>query len=90
MRDFVRSNGISGHDHFFDTFNLFGDAAVQGDMAADVVDRTGRQRMRYIELMATFQGPAVSAIADAAAKGHPWDETDPAGFEAALRAAGLG
>lgn len=89
MRDFVPSGGVSGHDHFFATFGLFGGAAAQGDLAADVVDRAGRQRMRYVELMITLQGRAVGAMADAVAEKTPWNPDDPAATDAALRAAGL-
>lgn len=88
MRDFVPTSGLSGHDHFFAAFALFGGAAPMGDMAAEVVDRAGRQRMRYIELMATFQGSAVATLADQVAKTHPWTG-DVAAFEAALMDAGL-
>jgi hypothetical protein len=88
MRDFVPAGGISGHDHFFDTFGKFSGAASMGDMAADVVDRAGRQRMRYVELMVTFQSAAVGALADRVAQAQPLGD-DPAPFDAALRAAGL-
>jgi adenosine deaminase len=89
MRDFVATSGLSGHDHFFDAFKKFGGAASMGDMAAGVIDRAGRQRMRYVELMVTFQGSAVGALADTVAKTQPWTG-DPAVFDAALRAAGIG
>ncbi len=88
MRSFVPANGVSGHDHFFDTFGKFSGAATPGDLAADVIDRAGRQRMRYLELMITFQGPAVSALADQVAATTPWKD-DPAQMEDALRAAGI-
>jgi adenosine deaminase len=88
MRDFVPASGISGHDHFFDAFGKFGGAAPMGDMAAEAVDRAGRQRMRYVELMVTFQGAAVGTLADEVAKTQPLTG-DPAAFDAALRAAGI-
>ena len=62
MHDFVPSAGITGHDHFFATFAKFGGAASMGEMAADVVNRAGAQHERYIELMVTFQGSAVTAL----------------------------
>lgn len=68
MRSFVPSSGRSGHDHFFDTFGRFGGAANAVDMAVDVVDRAGRQRMRYIELMITFRGSDIAALGS----GVPW------------------
>jgi len=89
MRDFVPVSGLSGHDHFFAAFAKFGGAAAMGDLAADVVDRVGRQRMRYVELMATFQGGAVGALADKVAQSQPLGD-DPAVFDAALRTAGIG
>ena len=63
MRGFVPSSGVTGHDHFFAAFAKFGGAASMGDMAADVVNRAGRQHMRYLELMVTFQGRAVTGMA---------------------------
>ena len=88
MLDFVPGDGNSGHDHFFGTFSLFGGAAQAGDMAAEVVDRAGRQRMRYVELMVTFQGQAINTVADNAQKAKPWTG-DPAAFEATLTRLGL-
>ncbi|MGE4047425.1 MAG: hypothetical protein AB7F35_21360, partial [Acetobacteraceae bacterium] len=44
MRNFVPSSGYSGHDHFFGTFSRFGGVADPPDMAAEVIDRAGRQR----------------------------------------------
>lgn len=88
MRDFVATSGNSGHDHFFAAFSLFGGAAPAGDMAAEVVDRAGRQHMRYVELMITFQSAALGKLADTVGKAHPWTG-DPAAFEAALNDANL-
>jgi hypothetical protein len=90
MRDFVPTSGNSGHDHFFAAFALFGGAAPMGDMAAEVANRAGRQHMRYIELMATFQSQALGKLADAVEKGHPrtWNGDLPS-YEAALMQAGL-
>jgi adenosine deaminase len=62
MQDFVPSAGATGHDHFFASFAKFGGAAGMGEMAADVVERAGNQRERYVELMVTFQGSAVYAL----------------------------
>jgi adenosine deaminase len=91
MRDFLPSSGNSGHDHFFATFALFGGAAPMGDMAAEVVNRAGRQRMRYIELMATFQSRELGKLAEAVTKQQPWTwDGDLNAYEAALMQAGLG
>ena len=84
MRSFVPSSGSSGHDHFFATFGKFGGAASMGEMAADVVDRAGRQHMRYIELMITFQGGAVTSMA----RSLQWTG-NMADFRSHLMAAGL-
>jgi adenosine deaminase len=84
MRSFVPSSGVSRHDHFFAAFAKFGGAARMGDMAADVVNRAGRQRMRYLELMVTFQSRAVAGIA----RRLQWTG-DMADFHQRLIAAGL-
>ena len=84
MRSFVPSSGVSGHDHFFAAFAKFGGAASMGEMAADVVDRAGAQHERYIELMATFQGGAVTTLG----KQLRWTG-DMADFQRRLLAAGL-
>jgi hypothetical protein len=84
MRGFVPGNGITGHDHFFGAFGKFGGAAGMGEMAAEVVDRAGAQRERYIELMVTFQGGAVTALGN---RLH-WTG-DMADFHRRLIAAGL-
>ena len=63
MRGFMPSSGNTGHDHFFASFGKFGGSASMGDMAADVVNRAGRQHMRYLELMVTFQGWASTELA---------------------------
>ena len=91
MRDFVPSSGHSGHDHFFVAFSLFGGAAPMGDMAAEVVNRAGRQRMRYIELMATFQSRELGKLAAAVTKEQPWTwDGDLAAYDAVLMREGLG
>ncbi len=90
MRDFVPSSGNSGHDHFFAAFSLFGGAAPMGEMAAEVVNRAGRQHMRYIELMATFQSQELGRLAGRVGKDPAWRwDGDLAGYEAASMQAGL-
>ena len=84
MRSFVPSSGVSGHDHFFAAFARFGGAASMGEMAADVVDRAGAQHERYIELMVTFQGSAVTTLGNRLR----WTG-DMADFHRRLLAAGL-
>lgn len=84
MRGFVPSSGVTGHDHFFATFGRFGGAAGTGEMAAEVVDRAGMQRQRYVELMLSFQSRAVTALGSRL----PWNG-DLADFHRRLMAAGL-
>jgi len=84
MLGFVPNSGVTGHDHFFATFGKFGGSAGMGDMAADVVNRAGAQHERYVELMVTFQGGAVTALGN----GLRW-YGDMAEFRRRLIAAGL-
>src|SRR5882762_6944640 len=62
MRSFVPTTGISGHDHFFDTFGkfydaLFGDNAASrrhsGEWLDEVAARAASQNEQYLELMET-------------------------------------
>ena len=55
MRSFVPSSGISGHDHFFDTFAKFGGTDVRhiGEWLDEVATRAAAQNEQYLELMAT-------------------------------------
>lgn len=84
MRNFTAAQG-SGHDHFFNTFELF-DARSErgGDMLAEVVARLARQNTFYIELM---QSPGMGA---ARRLGHAagWSD-DLAAMRARLPDAGL-
>ncbi len=89
MRDFVPTSGNSGHDHFFATFGRFSRVADPASMAAEVTDRAGRQRMRYIELMITFQSGAITDLATKVDARRPFRPDDMAGFQAALMQAGL-
>jgi adenosine deaminase len=53
--------GQSGHDHFFDTFGIFGgalNAVSESDFFTEVIGRAKSQNLQYMELMA---GPAPSA-----------------------------
>ncbi len=65
MRSFVPSPGVSGHDHFFDTFGKFGLAQPAGSQFAgtshlhggewldEIASRAASQNEQYIELMET-------------------------------------
>lgn len=70
-------SGRTGHDQFFDAFSTFppmpNALQRQAEMAAEVLDRAGRQNVLHAELMITFQGSAVRALGGQL----PWDqETD--------------
>jgi len=63
MRSFVPTTGISGHDHFFDTFGKFYDALFgnfdvtsrrhSGEWLDEVATRAASQNEQYLELMET-------------------------------------
>ncbi len=63
MRDFVPGK-ISGHDHFFDTFDKFTVASHgdDGEYVANVVRRAADQNESYLELMALGAGGAISNL----------------------------
>jgi adenosine deaminase len=55
MRGFVPSPGVTGHDHFFDTFAKFGgtDHRHLGEWIDEVATRAAAQNEQYLELMHT-------------------------------------
>jgi adenosine deaminase len=55
MRGFVPSTGITGHDHFFDTFSKFAavDSRHEGEWLDEVAVRAAAQNEQYLELMDT-------------------------------------
>jgi adenosine deaminase len=55
MRSFVPAPGVSGHDHFFNTFARFGGVSERhlGEWLDEVATRADRQNVQYIELMHT-------------------------------------
>ena len=56
MRGFVPSPGVTGHDHFFNTFGRFGGISEEkhlGEWIDEVATRADRQNVQYIELMHT-------------------------------------
>jgi adenosine deaminase len=55
MRGYVASPGVTGHDHFFDTFSKFGgtDARHKGEWLDEVATRAAAQNEQYLELMET-------------------------------------
>ena len=54
MRTFVPTTGESGHDHFFETFERFGDdKRFTGEWIDEVAARAAAQNEQYLELMQT-------------------------------------
>jgi adenosine deaminase len=55
MRSFVPTSGISGHDHFFATFDRFGgiDKSHTGEWLDEVATRAAVQNEQYLEIMET-------------------------------------
>jgi adenosine deaminase len=65
MRGFVPSPGVTGHDHFFDTFAKFGatDHHHLGEWLDEVATRADSQNEQYLELMHTPDFGHAAAIA---------------------------
>ncbi len=93
MRGFVPSEGVTGHDQFFATFDRFGGLkAFAGEWADEVATRAAMQNEQYLEIMQT------PTFAHAAALGYKlgWPEVDDsnhmkvlAGLRQQLLAAGV-
>lgn len=57
-RSYVPTNGWTGHDQFFETFNRINVAPHRlGDQLAAVAERAGKQNILYLELMETLVFP---------------------------------
>jgi adenosine deaminase len=86
MRSFVPSAGVSGHDHFFDSFSKFGgtDKRHFGEWLDEVATRAAAQNEQYLELMETPDFSQASSIA----RELGW-QADFARFREALLARGL-
>jgi len=65
MRSFVPSAGVSGHDHFFDTFGKFRgtDPRHTGEWLDEVATRAAVQNEQYLELMETPNFSHTASIA---------------------------
>lgn len=65
MRSFVPYAGVSGHDHFFDTFNKFRGTSKEhvGEWLDEVTERAVAQNEQYLELMETPDFGHTAAIA---------------------------
>jgi len=86
MRGFVPSPGVTGHDHFFDTFAKFGGTSHRhlGEWLDEVATRADAQNEQYLELMHTPEfGHAALLAAEIG-----WQE-DLGQFRDALLARGL-
>ena len=55
MRSFVATEGFSGHDQFFSTFDRFGGLGKRhiGEWVDEVASRSAAQNQQYVELMET-------------------------------------
>ena len=86
MRSFVPAAGVSGHDHFFDTFAKFGGTSKRhtGEWLDEVATRAAAQNEQYLELMETPDFSHTAAIAMKLG----WND-DLAQFRANLLAQGL-
>ena len=65
MRGFVPSPSVTGHDHFFETFEKFGgtDHRHLGEWLDEVATRADAQNEQYLELMHTPEFGHTAAIA---------------------------
>jgi adenosine deaminase len=65
MRGYVPSPGVTGHDHFFDTFAKFGgtDPHHLGEWIDEIATRAAAQNEQYLELMHTPDFRHAAAIA---------------------------
>jgi adenosine deaminase len=86
MRSFVPTPGVSGHDHFFSTFDKFGGTSDRhmGEWLDEVATRAAAQNEQYLELMDT---PPFSHAIELSQK-VPWND-DFAALRNAFLAAGL-
>jgi len=86
MRGFLPAPGVTGHDHFFDTFEKFDgvDSRHRGEWLDEVSTRAAAQNEQYLELMVTPDFSHTAAIANKIG----WRD-DLARFRMDLLAAGL-
>jgi adenosine deaminase len=86
MRGFVPSEGVTGHDHFFEAFTKFGgtDPRHLGEWLDAIAARAARQNVQYLEVMATPTRNRLNTIT----KDVAWSE-DLAALRQELLAKGL-
>lgn len=65
MRGFVPTPGVTGHDHFFSTFDKFAavDSGNTGESVDEVATRAAAQNEQYLELMDTPPFTRAAALA---------------------------
>ncbi len=65
MRHFIASSGVSGHDHFFASFDKFNgvSSAHSAEWLNEVASRAAAQNEQYLELMMTGKFDRTKAIA---------------------------
>lgn len=70
MRNFPLNPPLFGHDHFFNTFSLFGavTGAHKADMLAEAATRAAEDNTDYLELLLTFQPAPLNSLAE----GQAW------------------
>jgi adenosine deaminase len=66
MRGYVPSPGVTGHDHFFDTFDKFGgtDHRHKGEWLDEIATRAAAQNEQYLELMETPDFTHIGGLAN--------------------------
>ena len=64
MRNFIASSGVSGHDHFFASFDKFNglNSAHSAEWLDEVASRAAAQNEQYLELMTTGKFDRTKAI----------------------------
>jgi hypothetical protein len=65
MNGFVPHAGETGHDHFFNTFGKFGATLAKHNagVVAEATRHAAEDHVAYLELMVTFGGPKLAAVA---------------------------
>src|SRR5438270_6621450 len=65
MRGYVPSPGVTGHDHFFNSFEKFGgtDRRHKGEWLDEVATRAAAQNEQYLELMETPDFTHIAGLA---------------------------
>ena len=91
MRSFVATEGFSGHDQFFSTFDRFGGLGKRhiGEWVDEVASRAAAQNQQYVELMETPIFTHAAYLAKQNPLGHDPTREDFAKYREALLALGV-